>query len=598
MTGHLLEPTLADAWADAMRVESVGLANQRPVAHVKYQKDPVGWARDILGVPEHTLRWSLNPGYELHEWDGTPDPIATMLEAIANWESVGVESGTGTGKSYGLAILVLWFCACFEEARVFTFAAQKEQLQQYTWAEIGKFWPRFSAYFPTAELTDLRIRMIAGADDEDSWGARGRSAAVRAGEQVSARAAGMHARYLLILNEETQGIAPAVLEAQENTLTGPENVRASVGNPDNVHDGLHQACKSPGTRHIIASALDHPNVVTNNPHLIPGAVSRTSIERRALKYGKGSPMYESRVRGISAEQSTEALILREWVDRAVARYEARKAAGTLTGPGAIGVDCAQSENGDKASSAFYKGNALVALRSKACPNATDYGIEVHHAAVAGRVRPEHVGIDAIGVGAATFNAVRAGFGDDGVLVQGLQSGGAAIPNSAKSPDGSSYDWAEDANQFGNLRAQMWWQMREDLRCDRTDLCPVEGLAAQLTMPTYRVKNGKVYVQSKDELREKLGGKSPNDADAAVYGNWVRPRAPLEAEAAPPTLYEQVTGRKPPSGPHVADRDHAQFREAPATGPQPSDADLLADLRTPWAQAPGMSSTMDSLGDFF
>ena len=48
------------------------------IAHVEYQRDPIGWMRDKLGVPEHTLVWSLNEGYEDHKWDGDINPLALV----------------------------------------------------------------------------------------------------------------------------------------------------------------------------------------------------------------------------------------------------------------------------------------------------------------------------------------------------------------------------------------------------------------------------------------------------------------------------------------------------------------------------------------
>src|SRR6185369_5785267 len=103
------------------------------------------------GIPEHTLRWALNPGYENRAWDGTPDPIAAMFEAVAQGHrAVAVESATGTGKSFAGAILVLWFLACWEDALVVTHALNEKQLELFIWVNITKLWPRFQAHFPTA----------------------------------------------------------------------------------------------------------------------------------------------------------------------------------------------------------------------------------------------------------------------------------------------------------------------------------------------------------------------------------------------------------------------------------------------------------------
>src|SRR5690606_7190708 len=85
------DPFVAAIERVATRFTSAG----RPQPLAQYQKDPVGFFRDVLGVPEHTIRWSMNPGYERHRWDGTPDPLVVIAESLAAWKNVGVESGTG-----------------------------------------------------------------------------------------------------------------------------------------------------------------------------------------------------------------------------------------------------------------------------------------------------------------------------------------------------------------------------------------------------------------------------------------------------------------------------------------------------------------------
>ena len=118
--------------------------SQKTKVHVEYQNDPIGFAVDHLGIREETLRWSLDPAYANHVWDGTPDPIVAIAEALVEWKDVGVESATGTGKSHTLGWATLWFDAVWPGARVFSFAAKAEQLDLYAWTEIKKLWPAFT----------------------------------------------------------------------------------------------------------------------------------------------------------------------------------------------------------------------------------------------------------------------------------------------------------------------------------------------------------------------------------------------------------------------------------------------------------------------
>ena len=485
------------------------------VPHVRYQRDPVGWAERYLAIPRHTLVWSLNPGYDAHQWDGTPDPIAAMLEALAAGESVGVESGTGTGKSFGCAVATLWWLACWENARALSYAPKESQLRLFMWAEIAAMWPRFSAHFPTAELTDLRIRM----NGTDKWAAQGVAVGVGADEKEGSatKAQGAHAEHLLIITEETPGVASAVMKALRNTRTGRHNLQLSVGNPDNQQDELHKFCALSSTRAVRVSALDHPNVVSGLD-IVPGACSPTGIALIAEEDAPGTPMYDSRVRGISPAESVDALIKLAWVKEAQARYPALLAAG---GRLAMGVDVANSEHGDKAAIAVFRGAALLKVEAKACPNANALGSEVVAICQDERapVAQEYVGIDPVGVGAGTVNeCFRLGFHPQ-------RLGGAQEPvgNAAKAPDGTVMEWAPDANRFNNLRSQMAWQLREDLRNGAIGLPPDQKLTAQLTALRYEVKGGKVVVEEKAKAKARLRGKM-DEFDAVMYANWVRPRA--------------------------------------------------------------------------
>lgn len=483
--------------------------------HTAYQNDPIGWMVDVLEIPEHTIRWSLNDGYQAHEWDGTIDPLAAIAEGLANWEDVGVESGTGTGKSFEGACIVLWFLACWEGARVFTFAPKEDQLRLYIWAEIAKLWPKFSRHFPSAVRSDLRIRM----DGTDNWAAFGYSVQVGADEEVATNAQGMHSPHLLLIYEETPGIHPAVMAAGANTCTAPHNLRLALGNPDNQLDTLHQFCVSPGVRHVRVSALDHPNVVTGSADVVPGAVSVERIEKAKVEPGENTPLYESRVRGVSPAQAVDALIKLEWLEKAAEKWEMLKAAGKLTiGRPAKGVDVANSENGDEAAIADGRGATLLSVRSFPCPNANLLGEQVVREAKDEGVPQEHVGVDPVGVGAGTVNeAARLN-----MIVRRLNGANRPVAKAEHAPDGSSYEWVSDANEFNNLRSQMHWQFREDARLGRLALPRLPKLFKQLTQVKYEKKGGKVCVEAKADLVKRTG-KSPNDADAVIYWNWVRPR---------------------------------------------------------------------------
>lgn len=521
--GSSLWPTTADNdTLVPMDVFQRARAGSGIVAHVAYQGRPEDWIVEKLGVPRETLRWSLNEGFLPHRWDGTPDPISAMLEALARWEDVGVESATGTGKSYTAACVILWFLACWKNSIVNTYAPKEDQLRLYIWKEIDSLWPAFQRLFPTAEKTDLRIRM----DGTDKWSAHGIATAIRAGEDSATKAQGAHAPDMLLITEETPGIEPAIMTALRNTRTAAHNLQLALGNPDNQQDTLHQFCLLDGTTHIRISALDHPNVVCNRV-VVPGAASPEGIARISAADEPDTPMYDSRVRGMSPSEAVQSLIKLAWVKAAALKYERLLLVtkGRWEGTPAIGLDVANSEKGDKSSRAFGRGEVLLQVVTKPCPNASILGDDTVDEAQSLGVAPPHIGVDPVGVGAATVN---------NMIARGYQPrmlGGALAPvtGAQRSPDGASMDFAPDANLFINLRAQMAWQLREDLRQGLVAIEPklAERLARQLTAPHYERAGGKVILEEKKHIRKRLGA-SPDDFDSVMYWNWVRPRS-TEAE---------------------------------------------------------------------
>lgn len=484
------------------------------VPHVEYRADPVGWARDKLGIPENTLRWSRNPGYEFHKWDGTPDPLASALEALARGQCVVMESGTGTGKTFTLAVGQFWFQACWQNALVRSHAPKQDQLTDHMWKEIADMWPRFQRHFRKAKLDFLRIRM----DGTDKWGARGVVAGVRAEENESGsatKAQGAHAEHMLSIVEETPGMPPPIMTAIRQTSVSPHNLIWAVGNPDHQFDELHKLVGLPRFVHIRVSALDHPNVVCNNPDIIPGAVSALRIDEAKIDPGEGTLMYDSRVRGISPAQSADAIIKLEWLEEAAKRYEARDKSAVELLVGAKGVDVAKSRNGDKAAVATFRGEYLTNLRAFQCSSTTGLGRDVVAECRLEGIAIQNVGVDTVGLGAGTQEAIA----EVDPSVVSLAGG----PIKGAQRGDKDNEWTPDSNRFLSLRCQMWWQLAEDLRKGKVHMPRHAALWRQLTSVKYEVDRQKVIVESKQDIRKRTGGASPDEADAVVYANWVRPR---------------------------------------------------------------------------
>ena len=469
---------------------------------IRWQADPILYMVERLGVRRETMDWLLLPTYTDHKWQGDENPLKLICTLIAAGEWVAVESAVGIGKTFLGACLVVWFLECWPGSLVVTTAPKAEQLRLHLWREMGRLWPKFGI----GELGTLKLKMQPPGDD---WIAVGFVAGVSADEVSSSatRAQGFHAEHMLFVIEETPGVAEAVMTALQNTSVSAHNVILAFGNPDSQADTLHRFASLSRVKSVRISAFDHPNIVLKDPKFVPGAQTEEGLARLLDKYHSvDHPMYQSRAHGISPMQATDALIHWDWCRQAAARslFEA------LDGPPALGVDVANSEDGDKYAIARGKGSQLIEVESAPCPDANKLGGEVFLLMQQRGIRGEYVGVDPVGVGAGTVNE--------------LTRLGVSVRELAGDVIDRQYDGqVQMAEEFVSFRAQMWWQMRLDLfNGDKSKIVLPndEELFADLCTPRFTTKSGKIVVEPKETIRKRLG-RSPDKGDAAVYWNWVR-----------------------------------------------------------------------------
>lgn len=521
------------------------LARRKKIA--SYQHTPDKWLAERLGEDDKLLYWNKYPEYETHRWDATPNPFAETFAALANKEWCGLESATSTGKTYLLPRVIFWFLDTFPNSLVVTTAPKKDQLRRILWTEVANAFAKFKKIRPHADLLTLNLTVDGRSkkldfkpnakgifEMESSVGheAIGIVAGVGAGEESATKMQGFHRENMLFILEECAGIHPAVLTAIINTSTADNNLILAVGNPDSELDALHTFCNMQRVRHITVSAYDHPNVVLNK-EIIPGAVTTSSIEFRKQEYGEESPFFKSRVRGIAPTESTDSLIKSEYFEQCLEVGERFIGVpfNTENFFNALGVDVANSEAGDMAALAWGQGNKLKELQEFYCSNATHlaYNVIFDDVKLSDRknkiygtnkisnfnIMPQCVGVDGVGIGVATVNA----FYDEGYQVISLLGGQLdfAIRTGVK---------GEDLFQFSALRSQMYFEAREDLRTGQViiglqDKQLIRQLKRELVTIKYTIKSGKIHVEKKEEIKKRLGGKSPNLADAFVYWNWMR-----------------------------------------------------------------------------
>lgn len=114
-------------------------------------------------------------------------------------------------------------------------------------------------------------------------------------------------------------------------------------------------------------------------------------------------------------------------------------------------------------------------------------------------------VDEIGVGA-------------GVVDELYANGRTVIPFNSSAQ-------ADDPSKYYNKRAEAWWELScAYSRGEIGNRNMYDQLRKQLVIPTYELRNGRILIESKDKIKERLNH-SPDDADCYVMGIYGLMRSP-------------------------------------------------------------------------
>ena len=204
------------------------------------------------------------------------------------------------------------------------------------------------------------------------------------------------------------------------------------------------------------------------------------------------------------------IIPRAWVEAANARWAA--ANGTDHGPqSGLGVDVARGGSDQTVISPRH-GTWFAPLLTYP-GSATPDGKSVATLVLAAAQGQPLVQVDVIGVGGSVYDHLRPSMAH----VTGVNVGRKSTARDKSGKLG-----------FVNLRAQLWWQMREaldPLTGQDLALPPDRELLADLCAPRWRLQSNGIIVESKDDLRKRLG-RSPDKADAVILAQMA-PALPVD-----------------------------------------------------------------------
>lgn len=444
----------------------------------RYSDDPALFVREVLKT--------------------TPDPwqedVLDMIGGCGKYKKrvrkISCVSGHGVGKSCLASwILIYHILLRFPQKSIVT-SPSHSQLHDALGAEV-RSWITKLPEFVQEQLDVLTEQIRLKAAPSESF------ISFRVSRPESSETiAGIHSDHTLIVCDESSGIPDAIFEAGASSMTANSSSVLLLGNPIRssgfFYDTHHKLKDDWETR--VISSVDSKRV------------SKEFIEEIASRYGgRESNQFRVRCLGEFPLSDDDSIIPRHLVESAVGR-DVEPVGGAVV----MGVDVARFGS-DSSAICLRQGNAILGDGVK-----TRKGLNTMQ--VVGWVRSElddlkrrkieveSVNIDVIALGAGVVDRLL----EEGIDVRGV--------NVSEAPS--------IAGQHLNLRSELWEKCRVWFEGLDVVIPGDSRLIEELVGVRYSFSStGKQKVESKDEMRRRLGG-SPDSADALIltFSNYALSRS--------------------------------------------------------------------------
>lgn len=491
------------------------------IKQAKLKDDPVAWA--LSRFP------NANDGQGIRLW-----PMqAEILRSIVNNKRTIVRACHASSKSYTSALATIYWVEKYgTDGLVVTTAPTDDQVVTVIWKEIN--------LRAIDAIPPLPGRILTKEWKFGKPGLENIPVAFGRATKDANAFQGRHAKHVLVIVDEGAGIEPAIWDGIKATLTVGHTRLLVIGNPTEVSGGFYDLANNPsvGTKVFHINAFLTPNYLEANINYVeppedevgqqiwrvnmlqqlepyalqeewnwPGLNTPKVAYETLSEYPVSDPFVQARLFGNFPSFSETAIIPMQWIVSSQRKWqEVPKLEETpIAMPMAeIGIDPALQGDAE----------CTIAVR------AGNYVLKIFHRAMSSPKDIEQDLKDAItyandlGFEVASIRLDTAGMGQP--IYQYMMYSEYPWPTIYPINAGAS---PQDKTRFANLRAEMWFKMRELLDPalgDSTVILPKdEKLASQLAAPKYKLNmTRKIVVEDKRELRAR-GMKDLGRADAVI-----------------------------------------------------------------------------------
>jgi hypothetical protein len=433
-----------------------------------YAYDPVGWAEDKCKA----FLWSKQK---------------VILESIRDYRYTAVPSCHGPGKSFIASVAAAWWNDVHpsNETFVVTTAPTDSQVKAILWREIRRRHRESSMSGYITKEAHWYAGNNAREDELIGYGRKPQDYNMEAFQ-------GIHAKYVLIIIDEGAGVSKALFDALETLMTNEYARLIVIGNPDDPSSHFEQVCRPGSGYNVIRIPAFETPAFTGEfvpKHVLEDLVSPMWVRERKLKWGIGSPLWQSKVMAQFPEITNDTLITPNMVIRAQAKEI------DPWSNGCYAWDVARFGPDETTGYRNQNGHIRKVFSAHKQDTFTTANIIQMHLLRHGADYVPAI-VDVVGVG--------------GGVVDNLHSRDLnVIPFSG----GES---ANEDRRFANRRAESYWIMREEFEKDLIDIDYLdEDLASQLQNIKWKVdRRGRILIESKDDMKRR-GLPSPDRADCAM-----------------------------------------------------------------------------------
>ena len=422
----------------------------------RYYDEPSLFVREVLGQ-------------EPDEWQDE------FLTAIAKGKrKISVRSGHGVGKSTGASWAAIWYVCTRYTCKVVITAPTSSQLYDALFAELKAQMKKLPEFiYDLFEVKTERVELKAAPQEVFI------SARTSRAEQPEAMQ-GIHADNVLLIADEASGVPEAVFEAAVGSMSGDNAHTVLLGNPTQstglFYDSHHRLKDDWYTMRV--SCVDSKRV------------SREFIDEVRNTYGENSNAFRVRVLGEFPLADDDTVIPISLLEAARVRDIKPSQAAVMV----WGVDVARFGS-DRTVLTKRKGSRLhepqTVKRNLDTMQVAGFVLNEWNETPA-HFRPAEICVDVIGIGSGVVDRLM----EMGLPVVAVNVGEAPAMN----------------DKFLNLRAELWFRGKDWFEKRNASLELADSrLIDELAMVRYAfTSNGKIKVESKDELKKRTRDRSSPD----------------------------------------------------------------------------------------